>query len=100
MMLLPIAYVTFFMMMNSTALMGKEKPTGISMLAWNVLMGVSVLGAVVAAGSAIWEKVTPIFNEDATQNQWLGGLVVSGVAIVYIMLVVIGFIAKSKRPAT
>ncbi|HUG67288.1 MAG TPA: divalent metal cation transporter [Pirellulaceae bacterium] len=99
MMLLPIAYVTFFMMMNSTALMGKEKPTGTSMLAWNVLMGVSVLGALVAAGSAIWEKVTPIFNEDATRNDWLGGLVVSGVAIVYIMLVVVGFIAKSKRPA-
>lgn len=97
MMLLPIAYFTFFMMMNSSTLMGKEKPTGVRMLAWNLLMGVSVLGAVAAAGSAIWEKVTPIFNEHAKQNEWLGGLVVSGVAIVYIMLVVVGFIAKSKR---
>ena len=99
MMLLPIAYFTFFMMMNSTALMGKDKPTGGSLLAWNVLMGVSVLGAVVAAGSAIWEKVSPIFEENAKQNDWLGGLVVAGVAITYIVLVIIGFMAKSKRAA-
>ncbi|MEO8494027.1 MAG: divalent metal cation transporter [Planctomycetota bacterium] len=98
MMLLPIAYFTFFMMMNSTALMGKEKPTGGRMLAWNVLMGISVLGAVVAAGSAIWEKVSPIFQDGASQKDWLGGLVVSGVAIVYILLVIVGFAMKSKTP--
>lgn len=96
MMLLPIAYFTFFMMMNSTTLMGSEKPTGGRMLMWNVLMGVSVLGAVVAAGSAIWEKVSPMFKESATQNQWLGGLVVSIVAVVYILLVIVGFAMKGK----
>jgi Mn2+/Fe2+ NRAMP family transporter len=99
MMLLPIAYFTFFMMMNSDALLGKERPTGGRMLVWNVLMGVSVLGAIVAAGSAIWTKVAPIFKDNATQNEWLGGLVVSGVAIVYILLVMVGFAMKSKKPA-
>ncbi|MBP85664.1 MAG: hypothetical protein CMJ64_02945 [Planctomycetaceae bacterium] len=99
-MLLPIAYFTFFMMMNSDALLGKEKPTGGRMLVWNVLMGVSVLGAIVAAGSAIWEKVSPMFKENAEQNEWLGGLVVSGVAIVYILLVIVGFVMKSKTPAS
>ena len=99
MMLLPIAYFTFFMMMNSETLLGKEKPTGGRMLVWNVLMGVSVLGAVVAAGSAIWEKVSPLFKAGATENQWLGGLVVSGVAVVYVVLVVAGFVLKSKSPA-
>ena len=67
------------------------------MFVWNVLMGISVLGAIVAAGSAIWEKVSPIFKENATQNQWLGGVVVAGVAVLYIILVVAGFIAKSSR---
>ncbi len=31
MMLLPIAYITFFLMMNSKRILGDEKPTGISM---------------------------------------------------------------------
>ena len=65
MMLLPIAYITFFMMMNSKTLMGDQKPTGGRMMIWNVLMIVSVLIAIVAAGSAIWEKVTPIVDPEA-----------------------------------
>lgn len=99
MMLLPIAYVTFFMMMNSATLMGKEKPTGGKMLVWNILMGVSVIGAIVAAGAAIWEKISPLLNPNANANDILIGSVVAGVAAVYIILVVAGFIAKSTRSA-
>ncbi|MEZ6111826.1 MAG: divalent metal cation transporter [Pirellulaceae bacterium] len=84
MMLLPIAYVTFFMMMNSRRLLGDEKPTGGRMVAWNVLMGVSVLGAIVAAGAAIMEKAAdPV-----------AGRVVIGIAVVYVILVAIGFLVK------
>lgn len=57
-MFLPIAYVTFFMMMNSTRILGKDKPTGISWLIWNVLMLVSVVGAIAASSVAIYDKVT------------------------------------------
>ncbi|MCB9874233.1 MAG: divalent metal cation transporter [Planctomycetaceae bacterium] len=99
MMLLPIAYVTFFMMMNSKTLMGKEKPTGGSMITWNVLMGISVIGAIVAAGAAVWEKISPILDAGAAPNDVLVGWVVAGVAGVYIVLVVAGFIAKSKQSA-
>ena len=99
MMLLPIAYVTFFMMMNSKTLMGKEKPTGGSMITWNVLMGISVIGAIIAAGAAVWEKISPILDANAKSNDVLVGWVVAGVAGVYIVLVVAGFIAKSKQTA-
>lgn len=99
MMLLPIAYVTFFMMMNSSTLMGKEKPTGGKMLTWNVLMGVSVIGAIIAAGAAVWEKISPILDANAAANDVLIGWVVAGVAGGYIVLVVAGFITKSKRAA-
>ncbi|MEX0818518.1 MAG: divalent metal cation transporter [Pirellulaceae bacterium] len=97
MMLLPIAYVTFFMMMNSTTLMGKEKPTGGKMLVWNILMSVSVLGAIVAASAAVWEKISPILDADAKFNDVLIGWVVAGVAAGYLVIVVAGFIAMSKR---
>ncbi len=99
MMLLPIAYFTFFMMMNSKTLLGSEKPRGLSMVVWNVLMAVSVLGAVVAAGSAIWVKVEPIFRAEASRNDLLAGWMVASVAAVYILLVILGFALKRKTTA-
>jgi len=100
MMLLPIAYFTFFMMMNSKTLMGAEKPTGGRMLAWNVLMGVSVAGAVIAAGSAVWEKVAPTFDPGAELLTRIVGGVVLLVAIVFILLVMAGFAFKGKPAGT
>jgi len=88
MMLLPIAYVTFFMMMNSRSLLGPEKPRGASMLTWNVLMGISVIGATIAAGGAIWEKI-----KDPTS---LSGQIVLVMLVVYGALIVVGFFLKPK----
>jgi hypothetical protein len=90
MMLLPIAYVTFFMMMNSSRLMGKEKPRGVAMTTWNVLMFVSVAGAAVAAGSAIYNTI------QAKENP-LAGRVVTWLAVVYGALVLIGFFLTPKH---
>ena len=96
MMLLPIAYFTFFMMMNSRSLMGSEKPTGVRMLLWNVLMGVSVLGALVAASAAIWEKM----NDTSSPNAVMGGRFIVGMVAVYVVLIVLGFVAKrGKQPS-
>ena len=97
MMLLPIAYFTFFMMMNSRSLMGGEKPTAGKMAVWNLLMGISVIGALAAAGSAIWEKIKPILNEDASPTDILAGYVVLGVAITFIVLVILGFLLKRPQ---
>lgn len=99
MMLLPIAYFTFFMMMNSTTLMGAEKPTGGRMLIWNILMAVSVMGAVIAAGSAVWEKVTPTFDPAAGSQDRIVGAVVLAIAVVFILLVMAGFAVKPKPNA-
>ncbi|MCP4509998.1 MAG: divalent metal cation transporter, partial [Fuerstiella sp.] len=86
MMLLPIAYVTFFMMMNSTKLLGDDKPSGLNRIVWNVLMGLSVAGAIVAATSAIQSKLN-----DAT-----AGPIVITMAVVFIIAVIIGFIRKQQ----
>jgi hypothetical protein len=93
MMLLPIAYVTFFMMMNSKSLLGEEKPAGVRMIIWNLLMAFSVLGAIVAAATAIYDKATdktPL----AESFPYPAGYLVIGVGSVYVLLVLIGFILK------
>ena len=90
MLLLPIAYFTFLMMMNSKSLLGEEKPQGGKMLLWNILMTIAVLGALAAAGTVIWDKAS---------HMRVGPLVI-GVSITYLLLVVVGFIYKSRRRAT
>lgn len=43
MVLLPIAYATFFFMMNSPKILGDRMPTGGKRVAWNLAMGISTL---------------------------------------------------------
>ena len=86
MMLLPIAYVTFFMMMNSKKILGDDKPKGGHAFVWNVLMGISVIGAIVAAGSAIQNSMT-----DAT-----AGPIVIAIAVAFVVAVIAGFIMKAQ----
>jgi len=97
MMLLPIAYFTFFIMMNNKSIMGAEKPTGGKMTLWNVLMGLSVLGALAAAGSAIWEKIKPIFDSEAKLVPQIAGYVVLGFTCAFIGLVILGFMLKKPE---
>ena len=89
MMLLPIAYVAFFMMMNSRSLMGEHKPTGLRMLVWNVLMALSVAGAIIAAAFAVYDKA----------GHPVAGKAVIGIGSVYLILVVLGFVLMRMRNA-
>ncbi|MEM8677986.1 MAG: divalent metal cation transporter, partial [Planctomycetota bacterium] len=84
MMLLPIAYITFFFMMNNRRLLGDEKPTGLSMWIWNILMGISVVGSIVAAWSAISTKI----------SDPVAGPTVVGIALVFGLLTLVGFAAR------
>ncbi|MEX0792508.1 MAG: divalent metal cation transporter [Pirellulaceae bacterium] len=90
-MFLPIAYVTFFLMMNSRRILGKELPTGMSSIIWNVLMGISVIGAIGAAYTAISGKVMSPAT-DPTQKAVLLTVVVG-----YLVLVAIGFYFRSAE---
>ena len=86
MMLLPIAYVTFMLMMNSSKILGDDKPTGSSMACWNILMGVSVLGAIAAAVTAIAGKA----------SHPVAGPVVTTVGVILITLVLAGFLFEPR----
>ena len=50
--------ISFFLLMNSPNVLGDAMPRGFSRLIWNLLMGISVLGAVAAAGKAIFDKAS------------------------------------------
>ena len=54
--LLPIAYFTFFLLMNNKAVLGDDLPKGTSRIIWNVLMGIACGLATIGAGWSIWSK--------------------------------------------
>ena len=56
MVLLPIAYFTFFLLMNNRAVLGDDLPKGGSRVLWNTLMGIACGLATVGAGWVIWDK--------------------------------------------
>ena len=55
-MLLPIAYLTFFLLLNQKSLLGDAMPRGGRRLLVNLVMGVATAIALFASGWAIWSK--------------------------------------------
>ena len=74
-MLLPIAYLAFYAMMNSKALLGDERPIGTPRVLWNLLMGIAVFAATAASVSAIYKKAG------------MAGLIAAGVYVALILVV-------------
>lgn len=67
MVLLPVAYITFFFMMNSKSLLGENLPKGNTRILLNAAMLLAIGAATIGAGWSIWAK-----------TQWVGvGLVVA-----------------------
>ncbi|MEX2382928.1 MAG: divalent metal cation transporter [Opitutales bacterium] len=54
--LIPIAYLTFFLMMNQRTLLGKEMPRGGRRVAWNLTMGIAVIVFGAASISMVWQR--------------------------------------------
>ncbi len=57
MMLLPIAYGTFVLMMNNRELLGDAMPRGWRRLCWNTFMTVALAFATLGAGWSIWSRL-------------------------------------------
>ena len=82
MVLLPIAYITFFLMINNKSLMGTSLPQGNKRIVLNIAMGVALLAATIGAGWSIWSKV-----------QWIG---VIAVGIFFTLAIIVHF-TRSKQ---
>ncbi|MFQ5810600.1 MAG: divalent metal cation transporter, partial [Armatimonadota bacterium] len=61
--MLPLAYVGFFILHNRQAYLGDAKPTGGVAIAWNVGMGIAVLASLASAiyflATTVWPKLFP-----------------------------------------
>lgn len=84
--LLPIAYFTFFLMMNNRALLGGDILRGGQRVVMNLLMLGTLLLAGLGAGWAIWSK-----------TKWIG---TGAVAAFFALAVIVHFVRPPKKIAT
>ncbi len=84
--MIPIAYFTFLLLMNSKKLLGDAKPTGASAVKWNILM---VVATVIATAGSIWVLL----------GKGLWGQIGVGVLIVLFVLGTLGFLKNEKKSA-
>jgi Mn2+/Fe2+ NRAMP family transporter len=85
--LLPIAFLTFFLLMNSERVLGEDLPKGKKRIAWNVLMGVSLLVTGAAAG---WTATQKTIGDDKFPIGTVG-------LVTFIVLVIIGQLVMAKK---
>ncbi len=88
--MLPIAYLTFFLIMNSRSLLGDAMPTGIRRVIWNTLMGIATS---VALFGSIWGLRGKKLGDFPIGNVALGLLVLLLVAGIF------GFLSKNRKHA-
>ncbi len=85
MVLLPIAYFAFFLLMNQKSFLGENMPIGAKRILWNVLMALAAGAASFGSVWSLWSKL-----------QWKGiGLLAGFIAL----CVIVHFVRKKKATA-
>ncbi len=81
MVLLPIAYFAFFLLMNQKSFLGENTPVGIKRVLWNILMALAAGAASFGSVWSLWSKL-----------QWLG----IGLLVGFIVLCVVVHFVRPK----
>jgi len=108
--MIPIAYYTFFLVMNSRSILGDHMPRGISRVVWNVLMLLATAAGTFAAVWGLMGKAGIIKHMD-TGNPWgsyfetltwKGWIPFGGLIVLALLFVVgtLGFIINNKKVYT
>jgi len=95
MILLPVAYITFFLMMNSKSLLGEHLKTGGKRVAINVLMLAAIVVATIGCGIAIWNTKMNIPGTEI-MARW-PVLIIVGVFI--LLAIIVHFVRPPKTAA-
>lgn len=82
--LLPIAYFTFFFLMNQKGLLGDNMPAGGKRIVWNLLMAIAAGLAAFGSIWSLWSKM-----------RWVG----IGVIVAFVILALVVHIVRSRRPS-
>ncbi|MEC8553949.1 MAG: divalent metal cation transporter [Planctomycetota bacterium] len=91
--LLPIAYVSFFALMNNERLLKEDLPRGGSRVIWNCLMVFGVIAALAQAGSSLYTKLFDASGNLIALNE--GSLILGGI-IAFALVALMGFSAAKK----
>lgn len=89
--LIPIAYFTFFLMMNSKKILGENRPEGKARLLWNSLM---IFATTIATLGSVWVLIGKTKTPGTMGNIATGGLVF---LVVLFIVGTASFIQKEKR---
>jgi Mn2+/Fe2+ NRAMP family transporter len=81
--MIPIAYFTFLLMMNSKPLLGADMPTGMRRIRWNILM---ITATGIATGGSIW----------ALSAKGVPGYIGLAILAALAILGTVGFIKKNR----
>jgi len=83
--LLPIAYVAFSLLMNQRAMLGDNMPKGGKLILWNVLMVIATAIATLVSIWSLWSRL----------GKWSIAVVVAFVGLILI----VHFLQKAKKAA-
>lgn len=91
--MLPIAYVTFLLLMNSRSLLGDSMPRGGRRIFWNVLM---ITATLIASFTSVWGLWSKAYTTAGGSKIPAGKI---GIAILAVLLIVgvIGFIRNNGK---
>ena len=90
--LIPIAYFTFLLMMNSRKVLGDQLPSGMSRILWNGLM---ILATGIATFGSVW-----VLSSKAHLDNWKGMIPAGGLVLLFILFLVgtVSFIKNERNP--